>query len=260
MENKLSVKQLLSYSWQVFKNNPVQHILVVLAASVVQQLGSFLSRFIFAQMGDNVTWLLVADLVDFLTFGAAVGMFMLAYAIVQARKSEMGPKEVVKSILNFDMWWKYVVAILVTYALVAVGLVLLIVPGIILAIGFMFAGYLVVDEKLQPIEAIKKSWSITNGHKAQLFVIGIVFGLLNLLGFLLFLVGLLVTIPVTVFALARAYDILAGNARADAEFAQTDENVEQNDDEDEETAGEEEPEDFEEANTDEADVENTEGR
>lgn len=42
-------------------------------------------------------------------------------------------------------------------------MMLCLVPGIILALGWSFAVPLVVDRDLAPIDALKESWRITTG-------------------------------------------------------------------------------------------------
>ena len=60
------------------------------------------------------------------------------------------------------------------------------------------------------MEAIKESWRLTKGHKWSILRLAVLMTLVNVLGFLLLLVGLLVTIPVTMLAFVRAYRVLSG--------------------------------------------------
>jgi uncharacterized membrane protein len=53
---------------------------------------------------------------------------------------------------------------------VSIGLLLCVVPGLILAAGLGLFSYLIVDQKLGGIDALKKSWEMTNGHKSGLVV------------------------------------------------------------------------------------------
>jgi hypothetical protein len=55
--------------------------------------------------------------------------------------------------------------------LVGMGLVFLIVPGIIVAVRLSFVGYLVVDEHLDAMSAIRESWSRTAGHGGTIFLV-----------------------------------------------------------------------------------------
>ena len=54
-----------------------------------------------------------------------------------------------------------VLANLLVIALVALGLFALIVPGIIIACRLAFVAYIVMDKKLDPIEAVELSWKLT---------------------------------------------------------------------------------------------------
>lgn len=64
-----------------------------------------------------------------------------------------------------------------------VGFLLLIVPGVILALGLAMAPYYVVDANMGTIDALKASWEAMRGHKGQFFLFG-------LAGFALMLVSM----------------------------------------------------------------------
>jgi uncharacterized membrane protein len=111
-------------------------------------------------------------------------------------------------------FWKYLGASILLGLAVAIGFVLLIVPGVIFALMFLFTTFIVIDYELGPIEAMTESNRITRGHKWQLLGFGIVLTLINLLGVLALVVGLLVSIPVSTLAFAHAYRVLSGRAGA----------------------------------------------
>jgi uncharacterized membrane protein len=90
----------------------------------------------------------------------------------------------------------------------------LIVPGIIWAIKYFPMLYLVVDKGKGPAEAFSESATLTQGVKGQLFLLGILFFFINLLGFTALFVGLLVTVPMTMLASAYIYRHLLGRASA----------------------------------------------
>ena len=62
--------------------------------------------------------------------------------------------------------------------------------------------FLVVDRKLDPVEALRESSRLTQGVKGQLLVFALLIAAVNLVGAIALLVGLLVTIPTTVIAAA----------------------------------------------------------
>jgi hypothetical protein len=87
-----------------------------------------------------------------------------------------------------------VLASLLTVALIMLGMILLIVPGIIIACRLVFVSYLVMDRKLDPIIAVEESWRLTRGHGWTIFAMAI-------LSFFIFLAGLIMLIVGTLPAL-----------------------------------------------------------
>ncbi|MFT6161957.1 MAG: hypothetical protein ACJAZO_003614 [Myxococcota bacterium] len=56
-----------------------------------------------------------------------------------------------------------------------VGLVFLLVPGLLIYLGLQFALFVVVHERLGPMAAMRRSWQLTEGRKANLFLVQFVF-------------------------------------------------------------------------------------
>jgi hypothetical protein len=54
-------------------------------------------------------------------------------------------------------------------AIVCIGLLLFVIPGIIWAIKYAFAPLVVLDQSLGPIDALGKSGEITSGYKGKIF-------------------------------------------------------------------------------------------
>ena len=96
-------------------------------------------------------------------------------------------------------------------------MVLLVVPGIIIALGLYFVMPVVVDKNVGYIEALKASWGITRGYKVELALLSILCLLVMLLGAVVFGVGLVIAVPVAFGAILMAYNRLAepGNAYLD---------------------------------------------
>jgi len=94
----------------------------------------------------------------------------------------------------------------ILYALIVIGgLILLIVPGIIWAIKYQFFGYLVIDQNMDAVAAIKRSGVITRGSKGNLFLFWLAALGLNLVGLLACGIGLFATIPTVWVANAYIY-------------------------------------------------------
>ena len=80
-----------------------------------------------------------------------------------------------------------VLANLLVVAIVGIGILLFIVPGIIFACRLSFVPYLVMDKGLDPVAAIEKSWFMTRGHGWRIFG-------MYVLTIVMFFVGLLLLI------------------------------------------------------------------
>ena len=55
------------------------------------------------------------------------------------------------------MWWKTLLYTLIMIIGVAIGYILLIIPGIYLSIAWSFGFYLVIDKDMTPLDALQKS-------------------------------------------------------------------------------------------------------
>ncbi len=113
---------------------------------------------------------------------------------------------------GYPLVWQFLIATIVGSVLVVVGLIVFIIPGIYIALRLSQACFLVIDQKLQGIDALKKSWAMTQGHAMQLLLLAIAFALINMVGAVALLIGLLVTIPTTTIAMAFVYRKLSTGA------------------------------------------------
>ncbi len=105
----------------------------------------------------------------------------------------------------FHLFFKYIFSSILYGLIVLGGFILLIVPGIIWSIKFQFFGYFIVDKGVGPMEALKRSSAITQGAKWNLFLFGLLLGLINLLGVLCLIIGLFAVIPTAMVAQAFVY-------------------------------------------------------
>jgi len=109
--------------------------------------------------------------------------------------------------------FKTLLTILFSYAIITVltllGLVLLIVPGIIVVLGFSMTYYIIADDpKISFQAALEQSWKLTDGNKMELLELNLRFIPWYILGLLFFIVGVFVVIPWHNSTLALYYDDL----------------------------------------------------
>lgn len=133
------------------------------------------------------------------------GLMQMSLLIADGEEASTGD-----TIPGFSIFIKFLIAFILYCAIVIVGTLLFLIPGIIWSVQFMFFGYFIVDEELGPIKALRRSSQITKGIRADLFVFTLVIYILNLVGEMAFLVGLFITIPMTLVALAHMYRKLLG--------------------------------------------------
>jgi len=145
-----------------------------------------------------------------LVSGTLLGMGITAF-FLQAH-------DAIRSVHLGELWhprpfFFYLGVRILTGVAVVLGLVLLIVPGIMLALMFLFGSFIVIDRGLDPIEAMKESMHITLGYRFELLFLLLLLLGINILGVVALGVGLLVSIPVSMLALVHAYRTLALKAK-----------------------------------------------
>lgn len=84
-----------------------------------------------------------------------------------------------------------ILANLLVAALVIIGLFALIIPGIIIGCRLSFVAYIVMDKKVDPIEAVEMSWRLTRGHGWTIFLMGFVSFFIYILGLCICFVGVI---------------------------------------------------------------------
>lgn len=125
---------------------------------------------------------------------------------------------------DYLLGFRYIVP-LVIYTVVSsiffcVGLLLLVLPGIYLAVGYLFTTCLIVDQQLDFWPAMELSRRTIHQHWFEVFGFCLLLLLLNVAGALFIGVGLLVTIPWSICAITAAYqDVFRGGVSAAAATA-----------------------------------------
>lgn len=89
--------------------------------------------------------------------------------------------------------------------LVVPGLFLLFIPGIYLGLRLGMYSFLVVDQYMGPIEALKRSWAITGGHLKMLAGLYFVLAMVVFGGMICFVIGVIPASIVSTVALASVY-------------------------------------------------------
>lgn len=92
---------------------------------------------------------------------------------------------------------------------VVLGSIALVLTTIYFSIRYQFLAYVVVDNpEIRSRDTVQMAGAMTKGRVLELLGFGIVCGLVNLLGLICLVVGLVATIPAVKLAQARVYDFL----------------------------------------------------
>ncbi|MEK9161077.1 MAG: hypothetical protein AAB440_03545 [Patescibacteria group bacterium] len=214
---KLSIKECFSFGWTTFKKRPWIFVKAGLALALVSVVFNIMSSAI--QFGFESTTSPLAIIL----FLVAFGLLSLVSIYISIVLNNMGvtqfylrAHESVETLTVKDLWaprpfWKYVLTSILVALAFLIGIILLIVPGIVAMLVFGMSLYLVMDRGMEPVLALKESARITKGNRWRLFGLYLAILGLNIVGVLLLVVGLLVTVPVTMLAAVHAYKILSGS-------------------------------------------------
>ena len=136
-------------------------------------------------------------------FAAFFGLLAMLYAFLVAPVFQFGGDMIfVQAVRKIKPDFEYLVkgfmenylhiilANLLVFALVVLGLFALIIPGIIIGCRLAFVSYIIMDKKLDPIEAVELSWKLTKGHGWTIFFMGFTSIFIVLFGLLLLIVGI----------------------------------------------------------------------
>ncbi|SHE43433.1 Protein of unknown function [Arenibacter palladensis] len=190
------------YGWQQMWKHFLYLFLVMIIVGIAESPASVVrdsdadnsAGMIILQILAAVYWLLVFSVVK---YGGDL-MYLRAIRNEKFEISEMfdGFK---KNYINI------ILANLLTFAIIGLGFVLLIVPGIILACRLAFVSYLVMDKNMEPVAAVEKSWEMTKGHGWQIFGMGLLVIPIVIGGLICFIVGIVFSIIWISTAFASMY-------------------------------------------------------
>jgi len=194
-----SIKEAIKYGWKATKEHLVFLVSLIVGIFILN-VGLGYAEKLFEPAGNNLMGFVFSVVSLLVGFLISIGLIYITLKIYDENKATY------KDLLEpAPLLWRFIGASVVYLLIVIAGFILLIVPGIIWAIKYKFYKYALIDEKLGIMDSIRKSGDITKGEKWHIFLFGLVLGLLNLLGALVLLVGLFVTIPITIMATVYVY-------------------------------------------------------
>ncbi|MCX6722550.1 MAG: hypothetical protein NT094_00600 [Candidatus Staskawiczbacteria bacterium] len=191
-------KEAINLGFEIAKKNIIFFIGIFAIVFVISfissaiQIGAFLDK-------QSMLYILLNILTFIINAIISIGLIKISLEFIDNKKPKFLDLFYVKPLVNF------ILASIIRGVIASIGFILFIIPGIIFSIRLQYVTYLVIDKNLPPVESIKKSWEMTKGNTWNLFFFCILLLLINILGAILFLVGLFVTVPLTMLATAFVY-------------------------------------------------------
>jgi uncharacterized membrane protein len=180
-----TVSGVFGHSWEILKKN-IPELLLVL----------FIQLLLSAPMGFTGMFFDMQYVGEFTT-----GMFNFVYSVLILMPVSYGtswvflkaargePFRVQDIFFAYQSFGNILLANILVFLIVGAGFVMLIIPGIIFACKLAFVPYLVMDEKMEATDAVRKSWNMTRGHAGTIFLMGITSFFVGLCGLIFFIIG-----------------------------------------------------------------------
>ena len=193
----LPLSQSIRFGWNTVKASFAFILLTLCVAAIVPSIIDWGGKHVFHRDGQLFLIKLISALVS-ATFSLGLSKIYLRF--------RDGEKPIFENLFDgltrAHIW---LASSIIVGIAVVMGLILLLVPGIIMMLRLSLIGFVLVDERTGPIDAIQRSWDMTRGHTMDLLVLFIALFGLNILGACCLVVGLFVTVPMSGLAMAYIY-------------------------------------------------------
>lgn len=207
-----SITDSIAAGWNLFWQRPGYFVGLLLIPSLISFLLGIVIRVFFGILfgfgNDQQEILMLIKLLGMLlnsvvTAVFTIGMLRGYIESVQGLKPELKEMFQPRGLII-----KFIAVSILTNLIIVVGYFLFIIPGIIFTLMFAFSTYTLIDEKRGVVESIKRSQDLTNSVKLKLLVFFMATVIVNIIGFLILGVGILVTSSVTSLASVYVYESL----------------------------------------------------
>lgn len=198
MAEKFSKKEAINFGWNIMRENLKFFVILMIICFLIHLVLGGISDFL--EDDYSVLSFIVSVIGWILSTIISLGLIKIALNLLDNKEGKLSDL-----FSQLPLFFKYLFSNILYGLIIFVGFILLIIPGIILAVKYQFFVYFIVDKNAGPIEALKRSSEITRGAKWDLFLFGLLLGFINFLGALCLIIGLFATVPITMIASAFVY-------------------------------------------------------
>ncbi len=205
------IGEVIGLGWERVKEHWVVLIFSVVIAQVAANIPSWLLQ--LAGMEENPVASLGASVIS-IVIGSffAVGYMRIYLKVARGQSAEIG-----EVFSGGDRFGAMLATNLLTMLAIFLGMIALIIPGIILALGLYYAPWYCADTRMGPVECMKASWEASNGQKAQLFGLAFASVFVILLGVIALFIGVFPAVAVVYMAICIAFLRASGRMGGDGQ-------------------------------------------
>ena len=208
-----SIGELLSESWSKVKGTKgiiiggfLVFYVVLLAATFI--LGGVVG--IFCALSENLFLVFVGEILISLLASALAYPFMAGINMVGIRRAADQPLSFNEIFSHFGRTVPLIITAVVMMLLIYLGMILLLIPGIYLAVAYLLAIPLVVERGLSPWQALEASRKAITQHWFKVFGLFLLLGLIVIVSAIPLGIGLVWSIPLMVVAIGVLYRTVFG--------------------------------------------------
>jgi uncharacterized membrane protein len=188
-DHKFSKADAIKFGWETTTGNIGLLVLGWVIFIAIGMMPVFVS--------DSWVVMVVAWVFDLVVW---MGLIRMTLRFVDGDKGELADL-----FSTFPLLLKCLVASIAVGVVVMVGFCLFVIPGIYWSIRLYMFPWVLVDKDVGPFEAMRQSWEMTRGSCWNFFLLALLLGAVNILGMIALVIGLLITVPLSIVAIGYAY-------------------------------------------------------
>tara|TARA_R110002095_G_C4250867_1_gene240060 strand:- start:3310 stop:4317 length:1008 start_codon:yes stop_codon:yes gene_type:complete len=211
-----SIGAVLSRAWEVYKANLGMVLAVPLLAGGIYFVASIVIGIASAVIGAVLAGGVGNDVAPLVQIPVALVQNLIIYSIFFYL--QLGGQLVFLQIVRGEspdlsvmfnggpFFWRMFLCSMIYGILIFVGMILLIIPGIVVALMFWPFSFILIDRNLPGIESFSESRKVTSGNLLNLLGLSLALGGISILGGIVTLgIGLIFIMPFTYMAQTVAY-------------------------------------------------------
>ncbi len=201
MKTELIISDVLRASWKYTKSQ----IWILAGLFIGYMIIALIIGALFTPSNSSTIGIIITEIVSILI----ALTFTLGYVKNCFQTLDGEEPQFSAYVQEFHKIFTYLFTNIIVAVIVAIGLCLLVLPGIYLGIRLQFSLALIVEEDAGVIESLKKSWALTKGHMGSLILLLLTMICVLIVGAILLGIGIFVAIPLTYVMYCYSFRVLS---------------------------------------------------